>query len=60
MSNTPHIQRIGFRRSTLVAAIVAATISTAAVAPSRLAGHGTPLAGQPIPMPAGGCGASGC
>ncbi len=60
MSNTPHIQRIGLRRSTLVAAIVAATIGLAAAAPSGLAGHGTPLAGQPVPTPAGGCGSTGC
>ena len=58
MSNQTHVQRIGLRRSTVAAAIVAAAIGLSAA--SQIAVGGThPSHSTWAPRPGGGCG-GGC
>jgi hypothetical protein len=60
MSISSHNQRIDSRRSTFVAAIVATAIGLAAFLPPGSHGSSNRVAGTPLHMPAGGCGATGC
>jgi hypothetical protein len=58
MSNHTHVQRIGLRRSTVAAAIVAAAIGLSAATQVAVGNAGTPSSAV-IAMPGGGCG-GGC
>jgi hypothetical protein len=59
MSNQTHVQRIGLRRSTVAAAIVAAAIGLSAASQVAV-GNATSSGAAVVAMPGGGCGAGGC
>jgi len=61
MSNSSHIQRIGSRRSSLIAAIAATAIGLAAFSLSAGPVSSNHVAGPTSThMPGGGCGSTGC
>jgi hypothetical protein len=60
MSISSHSQRIGSRRSTVIAAVAATAIGLAAFSPPALHGSSNHVAGPLMYMPGGGCGATGC
>jgi hypothetical protein len=58
MSNHTHVQRIGSRRSTVAAAILAASIGLTAASQVAVGNAASPAAAN-VAMP-GGCGQVGC
>jgi len=58
MSNHTHIQRIGSRRSTVAAAILAAAIGLTAASQVAVGNAASPASAK-VAMP-GGCGNPGC
>jgi len=58
MSNHTHIQRIGSRRSTVAAAILAAAIGLTAASQVAVGNAASPDSAK-VAMP-GGCGQAGC
>jgi hypothetical protein len=62
MTSYTHIQRIGTRRSTVVAALVAMTLAVPAAALPATGQHegGKQKVARAHPMPNGGCNNGGC